>query len=88
MLSYPWLSCPLHVTVEDQRLLTEVIRVQVVYTDPSLSNTKFLLLHLEGYAHKIMLPALLVYLICIKIAFVNDVCETLGGKCKVSIAEV
>lgn len=36
-----------HNYVEDQRLLTEVIKVQVVYTESSLYNTKLLLLHLE-----------------------------------------
>lgn len=71
-----------HNCVEDQRLLTEAIQVQAVYTDPSTSNTKLLLLHLEGYPHKIMLPALWVYLIYIKIAFVNDVCERLEGNVK------
>ena len=37
-----------HPYAEDQSLLTEVVQVQVAYTDASLYYTKLLPLHLEG----------------------------------------
>jgi len=71
-----------HPSAEDQSLLTEDIEVQVAYNDASLYYTNLVPLHLEGYPHKILLPALRVYLVCIKIiAFVNEVCERQGEEC-------